>query len=438
MSFGEKVVMNGLMSFITHTETQVTFGLLSAAGIMIVKLACAPFAKVDSGRLAKLLMVATYLLLLVGAQAVLMEAQEWTPMARAVQNCIVWGAGLCAVVGLSLIFKDIGLRLLLLRREYLDKWLRQKNLPRAVHTDFSLSALVVRCKKCTQRNQHVQPVSPTAEADTMSPTAAIEEAAKPRTRDQFARTLRWGMIQFLQAEAELDTTRPGHMRILVASYMRILHRKFQAEIQETGINVAALMQTTQVRLRVRSADTQAEAPPMPLATTRLASVLAAVQEEKAALAALSYQDVHLPDLLGRLVVPGVKRLSVMVRSLQGTGACTGWGGSSHVLVTSQVGTPPQRLFLDLLRDGRLQTPANETYASPAALYIDPQALAGQRMAVVQGSLLRSMWCVLVSGLGHCWNSTVVSVPRAVFHLWQVPPKCRKECKRTDIGRGAGS
>ena len=85
----EKVLLNGFAAYITQPAGQITFALLTSAILLIVQVHFNPYKEADASLLAKLLTVATFLTLLLGAHVQLTGDAEATAATLAVQAAIM-------------------------------------------------------------------------------------------------------------------------------------------------------------------------------------------------------------------------------------------------------------------------------------------------------------------------------------------------------------
>lgn len=151
-------------------------------------------------------------------------------------------------------------------------------------------------------------------------------------------------------------------------------------------------------------------------------------------AATTLEDLQMPlsELTWRALVPGAKRISVLVRPWKPPWPLS-LGVSPHSLLTCtrvchQVGRPGSRMFLALSGDGTMVTHTGRVYESPLELYLDTRAFGTRRMQLFGNEAALSVWYVEVRSVAP--PAEVSRPPHACF---QVPPASRRSGGRSVTG-----
>ena len=299
-SFAEKLVLNGFAMYITAPAAQITFGVLASAVLVMVQVHVNPYMERDVGLLANLLGVATFLLLLVGAHVALVGDGEWTTDAVAVQQAIIACAGACVIAGCLIVVRDTVRNVLRMRDAHIKEWERQNGARASASASasgsngggmgFGLLRRIAGVATQASEPSGARPPSASRRRDRSDAAAAATNAAG------------WAVRQVAGADptAALPPTATNCL-------MREVKRRFGQDL----LGHATARHVVEQALAARSSP--APAPTMP-AGERLAAARACIAAVKAVTTStLPQLSVPMAELAWRALVPGTKRISVMVR-----------------------------------------------------------------------------------------------------------------------------
>lgn len=365
--FAEKITLNGLAAFITQSAAQMTFAILMSGLLVMVQVHVNPYTEHDLGRLANLLVVSLFLLLLVGAYIELMGDDEWTTSSLAVQNAIVAAAAVCVSLGVLLIVRDTVREMLEMRAKYIKAW--EKEYGKMDIDDKPNTALSILNAFAGNSAASPAPAKPSAEV----------KAAKQVEAAEAATAVRWVLAQVQPGQGELpELAARALRRELTRSFGRLMVGRYTVEELEREY----------ARGSSESKKKEPTLPPFKL-LGKAKECVAVVQAHMSH--TLPSLPVSMEDLMEQSLIEGNKRLSVMV------------------------GEPGERMYLSLHDDGIMTTHMGTNYKSPTELYLDTKAFGARRMHLIQGHPGESVWyhpvCGNASG-AHTLLSICTSLPAA--------------------------
>ena len=393
VGFAEKIVLNGLASFITDPAAQITFALLAGAVLVMAQVHVNPFVELDLGRLGNVLLLAVFLTLVLGAHIELVGDGEWTADAAIVQNCLLLSIVACVLAGVLLACYDTLVEVRAMHDEHVEKY--------------------ARCQPERKSSRKSAPDSPASSSAGASPPKfhglAVETASRAQTS---AAETPVGHV----AEWAIATVAAGCVP-LSKEVQRTLCRDLTRVCEElTRAQVDTILEQVMRGISYDVDGPVVVLPTPPEGTERLqakcrdviARAIAAHQQ------ALPTMLTSLATLVGHKSVPrtqensivygvlrpGVNRLSVLlVRSHTQRDGCA----SLLTRLALQAVQHTERRYLELTDRGSIVTPAGSEYMSPSELFLDAGAFTqtqGQvsqrgtkpvRAALVDNSPSMSMW-----------------------------------------------
>lgn len=293
--FAEKLVLNGFAMYINEPAAQITFGVLASAVLVMVQVHVNPYMERDVGALANLLGVATFLLLLVGAHVALVGDGEWTTDAVAVQQSIIACAGFCVVAGCLIIVRDTIRNVLRMRDAHIKEWERQ-NGTRASSSSTTTGSrgmgLLRRIAGVAGGNAPPEPQAVSAQRTGRKWSAAATVAFNAGS---------WVVRQ----AAGADPTAP-----ISAQVVTCLRRELQRAFGSDLLGYVTASQVVERALAQRQ--TRAAAPTMPTGDHLAAARVCLAAVKATTTSTLPDLPMPMPELAWRALVPGHKRLSVLV------------------------------------------------------------------------------------------------------------------------------
>ena len=327
--FAEKLLLNGVAAFIRKPTPQITFGVLTAAAFLIVQVHVDPHAAHDEALLGKLLVVAVFLSLMVGAHVELMGDQEWTSDAVATQSIMVACTIASAAAGVLLIIKYALQKVFEKQAEQTRRWkewnTRQKELGEVAELQRKeekrrvKAAAEVEAQRATVRaglQQALQTESDTSDSD--------EDASREADAQVAMEAIKWAVASLAGPEMAIL---PAVERTLKRELQRRLGRyiEFKSTVQQlwseqVGRPYRGILADSQTG---SAGDSVSPRGGFTLGGVRQVLHLAAAQ--KAVSVALEFTDagthideVPLSELVPTHIGPGPNVMSVMTVS---TNAC---------------------------------------------------------------------------------------------------------------------
>ena len=298
--FAEKLLLNGVMLFIAQPAAQMTFGLLTAALLVMLQVHVNPFNEVDLGILANLLAVAIFLTLLVGAHTELHGDEDWTADALLVQNSIIAAALVCVILGLMIIARDAWAQLTEARAKHIkDYEAQQERLGLTQSPKKRKSSLLGRLIR-----KMSGATSPGAE-DLIRQAYNANAVAPSDAEDAV-----WWAIEMVAPQ-----TAPPVSPLVQAAFLRELHRQFDGTLAP-GVSMEFMMQNRRSRKRKGAGGTTPRS-----STARAPTGLCKRMADACVAAAAAAASTSLPtmamlmaDLTSKALTAGPQRCSVLVRT----------------------------------------------------------------------------------------------------------------------------